>query len=77
MVSPIRLARNVSTRRRRLSLGTAIQKRLTRYPRKVPTGTGGSTEMKDSKMGGWVIWGGGLILINVLSAVFDWGFWLY
>jgi hypothetical protein len=35
----------------------------------------------DSDNGGgfpsWVLYIGGLILINILSAVFGWGFWLY
>ncbi len=35
--------------------------------------------MSDDEGGGlgWLIWLGGLILINVLSYAFNWGFWLY
>lgn len=27
--------------------------------------------------GNWLVWIGGLALINFLSWVFDWSFWLY
>ena len=30
-----------------------------------------------SGVGGWVIWIGILVLVNVLSYFLDWGFWLY
>lgn len=30
-----------------------------------------------NRAAGWLIWIGILVGVNVLSAVFDWGFWLY
>ncbi len=27
--------------------------------------------------GGWLVWIGLLILVNILSYVFDWSFWIY
>jgi hypothetical protein len=38
------------------------------------------TEQKrneSSGVGGWVIWIGLLLLINLLSWIFDWPFWIY
>ncbi len=31
----------------------------------------------ESEFPGWVLWGGLLILVNILSAIFDWPFWVY
>lgn len=31
----------------------------------------------DSGCGGWAIWLGLIIIINILSAVFDWNFWVW
>lgn len=30
-----------------------------------------------SGVSGWLVWIGILILINILSAIFDWPFWIY
>ncbi len=30
-----------------------------------------------SRVGGCLVWIGVLVLINLLSYVFDWGFWVY
>ncbi|PAY20209.1 hypothetical protein CKO51_07170 [Rhodopirellula sp. SM50] len=30
-----------------------------------------------SEVQGWMLWGGGLIVINLLSWMFNWGFWIY
>jgi hypothetical protein len=32
---------------------------------------------EESAGGGWLVWIGLLILINVLSWLFDWSFWVY
>ncbi|MCA9140209.1 MAG: hypothetical protein KDB00_25735 [Planctomycetales bacterium] len=32
---------------------------------------------RQSELQGWMIWGGGIILINCLSWMFNWGFWIY
>lgn len=32
---------------------------------------------QESELQGWMIWGGGIILINFLSWMFNWGFWIY
>ena len=31
----------------------------------------------DNKAGSWLIWIGLLLLINLLSWIFDWSFWVY
>ncbi len=31
----------------------------------------------DDGAGGWVVWIGVLILVNLLSWMFDWSFWIY
>ena len=31
----------------------------------------------DDSSGGWLVWIGMLILINFLSWMFDWSFWIY
>jgi hypothetical protein len=30
-----------------------------------------------SRVGGWVLWLGALVVINLLSWAFDWPFWIY
>lgn len=30
-----------------------------------------------SELQGWMVWAGGLLLINGLSWAFNWGFWIY
>ena len=37
-----------------------------------PKNSGGGSESK-----GWLIWFGGIIGINFLSWLFNWGFWIY
>ena len=37
-----------------------------------PRQTAGSSELQ-----GWLIWGGGILLVNFLSWLFNWGFWIY
>jgi len=32
---------------------------------------------RDSGAAKWMLWAGGLVLVNILSAAFDWGFWVY
>ncbi len=34
-------------------------------------------EGEEQSGGGWLIWIGMLVLINMLSYVFDWPFWVY
>lgn len=36
-----------------------------------------SEEEGGSGAGGWLIWIGILALVNLLSWIFDWSFWLY
>lgn len=31
----------------------------------------------DSEVQGWLLWAGGIIGINFLSWMFNWGFWIY
>lgn len=38
----------------------------------VDRNAGGESEVK-----GWLIWGGGILGINLLSWLFNWGFWIY
>ena len=37
-----------------------------------PRQTAGSSELQ-----GWLIWGGGILLVNFLSWLLNWGFWIY
>lgn len=49
----------------------AIQQRMQSAGSGAHHGGGGGEGM------GWLIWIGAIVGINVLSAVFDWGFWIY
>jgi hypothetical protein len=38
-----------------------------------PSAAGG----QEGESGGWLLWIGGILGINFLSWLFDWGFWIY
>lgn len=35
------------------------------------------SDSDDNKVGGWLVWIGILLFINLLSWIFDWSFWVY